>query len=152
MREINNLSTFNEQLRLREHTRASKKTVSRKRALFVGVKKDRLLPPSPLFFDDHEKIRFSFLRGPRRTHASENSHTGTAQHSTAQHSSSTAQALRAPAADARTVQSINAAVEISLSRVSPSWVQSFGGLGKILLDIRRRGDVARRAYQKGKES
>lgn len=49
MREINNLSTFSEQLRLREHMRASKKTISRKRASFVVAKKDRLLPPSPLF-------------------------------------------------------------------------------------------------------
>jgi hypothetical protein len=98
------------------------------------------------------KLDSSFFEVPGGHTPLENSHTGTAQHSTAQHSSSTAQALQAPAADARTVQSINAAAEISLSRVSPSWVQSFGGLGKILLDIRRRGDVARRAYQKGKES
>lgn len=49
LRGINNLSTFSEQLRLREHMRASKKTISRKRALFVVVKRtDQLLPPSPL--------------------------------------------------------------------------------------------------------
>jgi hypothetical protein len=51
-------------------------------------------------------------------------------------------------------RSINAVAEISLSRM-PSLAQRFGGLDTILLDIRRRGDVARRAcnpYQKGKES